>query len=124
MNASVIEEKLVCFETGKTFVATFVNGCSNYAKDNKGNVFSDEGVYIRLKRELLTENKVYAYLSGSAITGWKASHKLMKVISKWKSRSGFCGEMTYVEAVDSNGKKWHGKCVDDGHCITMRKMKG
>lgn len=123
---SLIGKTIVCAETGKSFVGESVNGfTTNYARDSEGNVYSDEGVYIRAKKELIDENKVYAYVScdGKFIQGWKQDHKLMTVIAKWENNSGFAGKMVYFDARDENGQKWHGKAKQFGHCITMRKVK-
>lgn len=124
---SLIGKTIICAETGKPFIGEVVNGfTTNYATDSKGNVFSDEGVYIRAKKELLTESKIFGYVScdGKFIQAWKEDHKLMKVIACWQSRSGFAGKMFYFDARDENGQKWHGKAKELGHCITMKKVKG
>lgn len=123
---SLIGKTIVCAETGKTFIGESVNGfTTNYARDSKGNVFSDEGVYIRSKKELLTEQKIFAYVScdGKSIQGWKEDHKLMQVIASWEAQSGFAGKMFYFDARDENGQKWHGKAKEFGRCITMKKVK-
>lgn len=121
-NESLIGKKIVCASTGKTFIGASDNGfTTNYAFNNKGEVFSDEGVFIESKKQLKTEDKIYAYLSGKNIVVWKEDQVLMKVTSKWKSRSGFCGEMINVEAVDESGVKWYGKVKQDGYAITMKR---
>lgn len=123
---SLIGKTIVCAETGKSFIGASVNGfTTNYARDSKGNVFSDEGVYIRSKKELLTESKIFGYVScdGKFIQGWKEDQKLMRVIAKWESNSGFAGKMFYFDARDENGQKWHGKAKEFGRNITMKKVK-
>lgn len=123
---SLIGKTIVCAETGKSFIGASVNGfTTNYARDSKGNVFPDEGVYIRSKKELLTDEKIFAYVScdGKSIQGWKEDHKLMRVIASWESQSGFAGKMIYFDARDENGQKWHGKAKEFGRCITMKKVK-
>jgi hypothetical protein len=67
---------LICAETGKTFVAARDGITTNYARDDHGNVFSDEGVNIRERRELLDRTRPFVcYLSsdGKHVTGWKGN---------------------------------------------------
>ena len=122
MNESLIGKKIVCASTGKVFIGASHNGfTTNYAWNDKGEVFSDEGVLIEAKKQLKTESKISAYLSGKNIIVWKADQVLMKVTAMWTSRSGFCGKMIKVEAVDEFGVKWYGKAKEDGYIITMKK---
>src|ERR1700692_1133854 len=69
-----VGDTLICHETGKQFTAER-QGCTfNYASNDSGEVFSDEGVDIREKRELLDRTRpVSGYLSsdGTHFTGWK-----------------------------------------------------
>jgi hypothetical protein len=115
---------LTCTETGKQFTAV-QDGCStNYARDKNDNVFSDDGVDIREKRELLNRSKPYfCYLSGDGkrITGWKGN-TLGNAVS-YSGRVGFCRNGCYVYATDIHGGKWYGKNAGRGMCITLRAKK-
>lgn len=122
LNESLIGKKIVCASTGKVFIGASNNGfTTNYAHNDKGEVFSDEGVLIEAKKQLKSEDKVFGYLSGKNIIVWKEDQVLMKVTAVWKTKSGFCGEMLNVEAVDEFGKKWYGKAKENGYCITMKR---
>lgn len=117
-------DTLTCTETGKQFIAA-QDGCStNYARNGDDEIFSDEGVDIREKRELLDRSKpFFAYLSsdGRSITGWKGN-KLASAIS-WNGRVGYCRDGCYVNAVDVHGQKWHGKNGGKGMAIVLRPSK-
>lgn len=117
---------LTCAETGKQFIAARDGITTNYARDNAGNVYSDEGVDIRERRELLDRSKpFFAYVScdGKVITGWKGN-VLMHVTGSYTGRVGFCRNGLYVWATDVHGGKWYGRNAGRGMCITMRALKG
>jgi len=120
-------DELTCTETGKKFIAAQDGITTNYARDHNGNVFSDDGVNIRERRELLDRTKpFFCYLSsdGKHVTGWKGNI-LGRVISEGDSRSGWHGStITHIRVIDVHGALWHGKGAGRGMCITIRPMKG
>lgn len=120
-------DELICSETGKKFIAAQDGITTNYARDSKGNIFSDEGVDIREKRDLLDRSKpFYCYLSsdGKRVSGWKGN-ELGRVISETSSRSGFHGsEITYIRVIDVHGAQWTGRGAGRGMCVTLRAIKG
>jgi len=122
----ILGSTLTCHETGKAFTAARA-GCSyNYARDDKGNVYSDEGVDLREKRRLLDRSTPFVcYLSSDMkhITGWKGNI-LGRVVSFSRSRTGFGGSwITHVRVVDVHGGKWHGKGAGEGMVIRLRPSK-
>lgn len=118
-------DKLVCTETGKEFIAA-ADGCTtNYATDNEGNVYSDEGVDIRQRRELLDRSKPFGcYVSedGKYVTGWK-SNKLGTITYLSRQRVGFCREGVYIRVTDCHGGRWYGRGAGCGVYITLRPYK-
>lgn len=115
----------VCYETKKTFVIKQDGYSFNYATDSDGRIYSDEGVDILQKRELLDRSKAFvAYVSsdGKFITGWKGN-VLMSIVWKKSGAVGFCRDGLYVNCVDVHGNKWHGKNAGAGMCIKLRPMK-
>ena len=130
MTESLIGKSLVCTETGKTFIGESVGFTTNYAKNGKGEVFSDEGVDIREKRELLDRTKpYYAYVNGDGklITGWKGN-KLAEVYQSWSialaGNSHFHSNKSYkfFRVRDIHGKCWYGR-GSVGLCITLYPYK-
>lgn len=122
---SHIGEPLSCAETGKQFIGAVVGCSTNYAKDSVGNIFSDEGVDIRERRELLDRTKpYYAYVScdGKSVTGWKGN-ALMHITNLSVGRVGFCRDGVYVQATDVHGNQWYGKGAGKGVCIKLRAKK-
>lgn len=120
------ETILTCHKTGKQFLAE-KGGCSvNYAKDSKGNIYSDEGVYLSLKDEVLTQSKIgaYAILESKIIQGWKREHVLGKIICHYVANSGFCGKMDFIEVRMFDGSLWKGKFKSSSmQCVTLKKCK-
>lgn len=123
-NKSLIGETLTCTETGKQFTGAS-DGCTvNYARDAEGNIYSDEGVEIREKRELLDRTKpFFCYLSGDGknVTGWKGN-VLGKVTQETKG-GGFGNSLTHIRITDIHGNTWYGKGAGRGMCITLRATK-
>lgn len=125
-----IGQTLVCAETGKTFVAESDGVTCNYATDNDGKVYSDEGVNIR-ERRAVTERKgpFYAYLSSDAgqfkgqIHGWKGN-RLLTVISAGPTGGGFGGTQWHVRAKDDQGREWYGRNGGPGMYIKMVPANG
>lgn len=116
---------LVCTETEKQFIAAR-DGCSvNYAWGPNNEIFSDEGVDIRERREMLDRSKpFYCYLSrdGRTVGGWKGN-ALGKVISLGRGRVGFASNGCYVRVIDVHGNQWHGKNAGTGMCIKLKPAK-
>lgn len=125
MTIEILGKTVKCSFTGKEFVAARDGITVNYAHTQFNNILSDEGVYLSTLRDALEDETLSCYVSGNKIQGWKEDQVLGTVISKWESRSGFCGQMTYIRARDIFGQLWYGK-VNLPHCeaITLRKAKG
>ena len=123
---AIIGTVLTCSETGKQFVAANVGCSTNYATDNEGNFYSDEGVNIRERNALLDRSKPFGcYLScdGKSVTGWKGNI-LGTVTLETSSRNGWQGsEITHIRVIDVHGKQWHGKGAGRGMYITIRANK-
>jgi len=123
---SLIGRELTCAETGKRFVGA-VDGCTtNYARDAQGNVYSDEGVDIRERRELLDRTRpFYCYVSsdGRHATGWKGN-ELGRVTrsTPTRIRTVFAGCLTSYRVRDCHGGEWYGRGAP-GMCITLRACK-
>lgn len=109
-------ETFVCKETGKTVAIESGGFTFNYARDADGNYYSDEGVDIRERRELLDRSKpFFAYLSGDGkrLTGWKGNilgTVIWRRPCKLTRRSWMHGE--YIDAVrihDVHGGLWYGR---------------
>lgn len=118
-------QTLTCTETGKQFIAARDGITTNYARNAAGEVFSDEGVDIRERRELLDRSRpFFCYVSGDGrrVTGWKGN-KLGEVVSS-SVGGGFGGRLLHVRVRDVHGGLWHGKGAGAGMCITLRAMKG
>lgn len=125
----IIGETLICDETGKAFVAA-VDGCTvNYAVDDNLHVYSDEGVNIRERRELLDHSKpFFAYVSsdGQHITGWKGNilgtitgHTVCKLTRLSYAHGQYINHYTVR---DVHGALWYGK-GSPGICIKLRAYK-
>lgn len=125
---AVIElgQSLTCHKTGKTFISAKDGHTFNYAMDNDGRVYSDEGcIEIEVERISRHDEPVVSYLSSDSrtVTTWKG-HSLMRVIRASSSRTGWHGSrITHVRAVDQFGKCWYGKGGGGGMIITMRPVK-
>lgn len=130
MTDSLIGKKLICAETGKVFIGAIDGITTNYATNDKGQIFSDEGVDIREKRELLDRSKpFYAYVSsdGTRITGWK-DNTLATVYQRWniklsrQSHTHDRNSYMFMRVRDVHGGLWYGK-GSAGVCITLRPYK-
>ena len=121
-----VGETVECAETGKRFTVETDGFTFNYACDQAGNVYSDEGVDLRERRALLDRSKPFTcYLSsdGKRVTGWKGN-TLGHVTQSSTSRTGFHGSsLTHVRVTDIHGAHWHGKGSGRGMCITIRPSK-
>jgi hypothetical protein len=127
---NLIGMKLICTETGKEFLGAFQGISTNYARNDKGEVFSDEGVSIREERELLDRTRSYfAYISsdGNYVTGWKGNI-LMTITQSWScalSRTSFThskNSFKSIRAIDVHGGRWFGR-GSAGICVSMRPCK-
>ena len=127
---SMIGREIICAETGKRFIGAVVGCTTNYASDGKGNYFSDEGVNLRERRELLDRSKPFTgYISsdGRHFTGCKGNI-LGTVISchrvnlpRWSYVHG--DFMLSYRIRDIHGGLWYGRS-SPGICINIRPMKG
>lgn len=124
-----IGQVLVCHETGETFIAKAQGHTFNYARDDAGNVYSDEGVRVREERALLDRSRPFvAYVAsdGLSVTGWKGNRLGAIVwrnpirLARWSHWHG-----SYINAYrikDIHGGYWHGRGSKD-IAITLRPMK-
>lgn len=123
-------DTLTCTETGKQFIAVRDGITTNYARDSAGNVYSDEGVDIRQRRELLTRSKPFVcYLSndGRSVTGWKGN--ILGSVIDWSpcelTRRSYTHGKSYrsVRVKDVHGGLWYGR-GSPGIAITLRATRG
>ena len=121
-----IGQILTCTETGKQFAAASDGFTYNYARDREGNLYSDEGVDIREKREMSDRSKPFCcYLSsdGRTVGGWKGNI-LGRVTWSSESRTGWHGSrLTHVRVTDVHGNSWHGKGAGSGMFIRLHPSK-
>lgn len=126
-----IGDVLTCDETGEVFTAAIEDGITtNYAVDDSGHVFSNAGVDIRERRELLDRSKpFFAYVSsdGNHITGWKGNilatvtgHTVCKLTRLSYTHGKYINHYTVR---DVHGALWYGK-GSPGICIKLRAYKG
>ena len=126
---SLIGQTLTCHITGKEFLGA-ADGCStNYARDSEGRIFSDAGVDISQKKDLLDRTRPFTgYISGDgkSLTGWKGNH-LGTVI--WATpvrltrRSFWHGDKYAAFRIrDVHGAYWHGRS-SPGMAINIRASK-
>lgn len=127
---NIIGQIVKCHITGKSFIAAIDGITTNYATDSDGNIYSDEGVDIAEKQQLLDRTKpFYAYVStdGKRITGWKGNTHMM-ITRIYQTNAGFGGYrgggQWYIRATDINGAEWYGRNSGKGCCITLRSCKG
>jgi hypothetical protein len=121
-----VGDTLTCAETGKQFVVKSTGISFNYAYDSQDRIFSDEGVDIREKREMLDRTKPFGcYLSsgGQYVTGWKGN--ILGVVTRSStSRTGFYNSsLTHIRVRDVHGNHWHGKGAGPGMYITLHPAK-
>jgi hypothetical protein len=124
-----IGDKLVCLETHKPFTAASDGFTFNYARGQNGEIFSDEGVDIREKRELLDRSKpFYGYVSsdGKHITGWKGNvlGTIVRSTPCRLTRVSYTHGKSYlsIRVRDIHGAFWHGR-GSPGICITLRACR-
>jgi len=121
---SLIGKSLTCAETGKQFLGASDGFTTNYARDNAGNIYSDEGVVIREERDLLNRSKpFFCYLSGDGkhVMGWKGN--LLGKVTQETKGGGFSNSLTHIRVTDIHGNTWYGKGAGRGMCITLRATK-
>ena len=127
---TLIGISITCAETGKQFIGARDGISTNYARDSKGNIYSEEGVDIRERRDLLDRSKPFvAYISNDnkRLTGWKGN-VLGAVISQHtirNARKSFVHGDTLQAYIirDIHGGLWYGR-GNAGMCITIRAYKG
>jgi hypothetical protein len=126
---SLIGRTLTCAETGKQFVGASDGSTTNYARNDAGEVFSDEGVHLREVRALLDRSRPFpGYLSsdGKRLTGWKGN-TLGHVIDSNPcelTRLSYTHGKHYqsVRVRDVHGREWYGR-GSPGICIRLRPTK-
>lgn len=120
-----VGDTLTCSETGKQFTVQR-DGCSfNYALDRDGNTYSDEGVDISERRELLDRSKPFGcYVSGDGrtVTGWKGN-RLGDIVGGLTvpARGSFQPHRFRVR--DVHGNWWTGRGAGTDWYCTLRAMK-
>ena len=113
-------DTLTCHETGKQFIAAKDGISTNYARDWNGNVYSDEGVDAKEKKNLLDRSQPFScYLSsdGKTVGGWKGNVLGQVTLAK-------VSNLTYVHVTDVHGGLWYGKGAGAGMFITLHPKKG
>lgn len=121
---------LTCSVTGKTFKAKRVGFTTNYATNSKGEIFSDEGVFIATQNDIKNREKVSLYISGevtqgSSVTGWKDDkHGTVYSVISWDRWSYFGKyKMHSVEVRMFDGSLWRGRMSSNGECITLKHIQ-
>jgi hypothetical protein len=126
---SLIGRTLTCAETGKQFIGASDGFTTNYARNDAGEVFSDEGVHLREVRALLNRSSPFTgYLSsdGKRLTGWKGNtlgHVVDSNPCELTRLSHTHGK--YYQSVrvrDVHGREWYGR-GSPGICIRLRPTK-
>lgn len=115
-----------CAETRKLFAIHCDGFTFNYASGRDGTLYSDEGVNIRERRELLDRSKPFGcYVSsdGKHVTGWKGN-VLGDVRQSWgtKRRAWCGGTANFYRVRDIHGGEWTGY-GSPGMCITLRAVR-
>jgi hypothetical protein len=126
---SLIGRTLTCAETGKQFIGASDGFTTNYARNDAGEVFSDEGVHLREVRALLDRSGPFTgYLSsdGKRLTGWKGN-TLGHVVDSNScelTRPSYTHGKYYqsVRVRDVHGREWYGR-GSPGICIRLRPTK-
>ena len=125
LTKSYVGKAIKCTETGKIFLGKSNGFTYNYAHDSEGNLFSDNGVFIRENRSFLLREKVGAYTDtkGENVTTWKGQ-SLARITWKTSINNGFAGKSYAINCVDNHGQKWRGRTSGFGMFITLHPMKG
>ena len=126
--ADRVGQQVQCAETGEVFVIAN-EGCTfNYATDEAGNIYSNEGSRIREQRALLQGYPIGAYVSsdGDRITDWKGT-TLGTIVERSRVTLGRFSHIhgSYVNAYkvrDIFGQMWYGR-GNPGISITLRPTK-
>jgi len=126
---SLIGQVITCHVTGKEFIGAVVGYSTNYARDSEGRIFSDEGVDIQQKQDLLDRSKPFTgYISGDgkSLTGWKGNHLGAVIwtspvrLARW---SHFHGKAYAAYRIrDIHGGFWYGRS-SPSMCINIRAAK-
>jgi hypothetical protein len=121
-----VGDTVTCSETGETFTIE-QQGCSfNYAQKRSGEIYSDKGVDLIERRELLDRSKPFTcYVSSDEknVTGWKGNI-LGTIISRSRTaRRWNYPAMVSIRVRDVHGGLWHGRGQGAGMCITLRPLK-
>jgi len=126
---SLIGQVITCYVTGKEFMGA-ADGCSvNYARDSEGHLYSDEGVDIAQRKDLLDRSKPFTgYISrdGRSLTGWKGNILGTVIwstsvrLSRWSHFHG--PNMQAYRIRDIHGGYWYGR-GNPGMCVNLRAYK-
>lgn len=117
---------LTCAITGAHFVAQRETITTNYATDSKGNIYSDEGVHIATRRDILDRLPTALYCThkthGSAATGWKGDKHgtIVGVLSwqRWSKHGRYTMYSLDVRMFD--GSLWRGRVSSSSDAVTLR----
>jgi hypothetical protein len=118
---SIVGETKTCAYTGKSFVIESDGYTFNYAVDAGGNIYSDEGVYLKAKADLEAGAPCCGYMSDNCITTWKGQ-KLMNC-SAWLIRKYSFSEVWGVHAYDRKGRLWKGRSGGTGMWANLKLAK-
>ena len=111
-----IGSAITCHETGETFIAAQDGVTFNYATDIDGHAYSDKGVDLSERRQLLDRSKAFCgYLSSDArsLTGWKGNVLGTVVarstcsLNRWSHLHG--STILAVTIRDVHGGLWYGR---------------
>jgi len=125
----LIGATVLCQKTGRQFLAKQVGMTTNYAKDQKGFVYSDKGVVLLNLQAIADRKPIGLYISGShygaKVGGWKGE-SYGKVIgcSEWLRyyRSTTVLMQQFRVRMD-DGSIWTGRKSADYEVITLRPEK-
>lgn len=126
MTRPTIGDSVTCTETGETFTVEQQGISFNYATGRNGEIYSDKGVDIVERRELLDRSKPFVcYVSSDDrhVSGWKGNI-LGTIVSRSRTaRRWNYPAMVSIRVRDVHGGLWYGRGQGAGMCITLRPLK-
>jgi hypothetical protein len=126
MDSPKVGDVVTCRETGEAFTVERSSCSFNYARGRNGEIYSDKGVDIIERRELLDRSKPFGcYVSSDEkhVSGWKGN-VLGTIISKSRTpRRWNYPAMISIKVRDVHGGMWRGRGQGGGMCITLRPVK-
>ena len=119
-----IGKAIKCAETGVIFLGKKEGISTNYAYNDKGEFFSNQGVFIRENKALLNRQKTVAYTNqdGTKITTWKGQ-ELAKITYKRTINNGCTGKAFAIDCTDNHGGKWFARTSLFGQYVTLHPKK-